>query len=224
MKIKYDRENWTNVDEIDFYLDFETFNSNLDSVIQDSEIIDDPNQYIFMIGIGYEKNKKWIFKSFVMENKTIENELIMFNSFMDYINQILHNQHKKTCKMYHWSFAEVGSYNSFKMRHSNFMIDDKHISFYDLNKVFINEPITVKGALDYSLKTIAKALKKQNLIESIWDSSSQCSNGLNAMILANNLYDNKKNVIDDPIMKEIIYYNEIDCKVLWEIHTLMKKH
>ncbi len=177
-----------------------------------------------MIGIGYEKNNVWVFKSFIMENKTLDSEEEMFNEFMEYINNVLYNEHKKTCKMYHWSFAEVGSYNNFKSRHSYLKIDDKHISFYDLNKVFINEPITVKGALDYSLKTIAKALKKHNLIDSIWDTNSQCSNGLNAMILANNLYDSKINVIDDPIMKEIIYYNEIDCKVLWEIHNLMKKH
>lgn len=223
-KIKYDRENWINIEEMEFYLDFETFNANLDSIIQDSEIIDDPNQFIFMIGIGYEKNKEWIFKSFIMENKTLESEEKMFNEFMEYINQVLYNENKKTCKMYHWSFAEVGSYNSFKSRHSNLKINDKHIIFYDLNKVFINEPITINGALDYSLKTIAKALKKHNLIKSIWDTTSQCSNGLNAMILADNLYNSNTDVINDPIMKEIIYYNEIDCKVLWEIHELMKKH
>ena len=127
--------------------------------------------------------------------------------------------------MYHWSFAEVGAYNSFKTRHAKTKISDSHISFYDLNKVFISEPVTVRGALDFSLKTIAKALNKHQLINSVWDTSSPCSNGLNAMILANNLYE--KNPVDidqEPIMKEIIYYNEIDCKVMWEIHELIRKN
>ena len=225
-KINYDRNNWIhNNSELEFYLDFETFNANLDSTIQQGEIINDNNQYIFMIGIGYEKNKKWEFKTFIMEEKSLKSEEIMFNEFMDYINKILKEENKKTCKMYHWSFAEVGSYQNFKSRHSNLKINDKYISFYDLNKVFVNEPITVNGALNYSLKTIAKALKKNNLIKSTWDENSACSNGLNAMILANNLYDsNVSDIINDSVMKEIIYYNEIDCKVLWEIHELMKKH
>ena len=222
-KINYDRENWLACKELEFYLDFETFNTNLDSIIQDGTIIDENNQYIFMIGIGYEKNKKWVFKSFVMEQKDNLSEEKMFIDFMDYINKVLKQENKKTCKMYHWSFAEVGSYNNFKSRHSDLAIIDNHISFYDLNKVFVNEPITVNGALNYSLKTIAKALKKNNLIKSTWDETSVCSNGLNAMILANNLYDSNAS-IEDPVMKEIIYYNEIDCKVLWEIHNLIKKY
>lgn len=222
-KIKYDRENWKNKDEIlEFYLDFETFNSDLGSTINDGTIEISNHQYIFMIGIGYEKDNQWIFKSFMMENKNLESEKIMFNLFMDYINYVLKTENKKLCKMYHWSFAEVGSYHNFKSRHTDLIINDSHISFYDLNKVFINEPITIKDALNYSLKTVAKALKKHNLIESTWDTSSVCSNGLNAMILANNLYETSTNIIDDPTMKEIIYYNEIDCKVLWEIHKLMK--
>ena len=73
------------------------------------------------------------------------------------------------------------------------------------------------------LKIVAKALKNHDLIKSTWDTTSVCSNGLNAMVLANNLYESKTtNIIDDPVMKEIIYYNEIDCKVLWEINELMK--
>jgi len=230
-KINYDRENWisSNSDTIEFYLDFETLNTNLDSTIKDGFISDDnSSQYIFMIGIGYQKNKKWVFKSFITDNISNQSEELMFNQFMEYINQILLSENKKLCKLYHWSFAEVGSYNSFKTRHSNLKINDKHISFYDLNKVFVNESITIKGALNYSLKTVAKALKSHNLIKSTWDTTSQCSNGLNAMILAYNLYKtysngiNDQSIYDEPIMKEITYYNEIDCKVLWEIHNLMK--
>ena len=94
-----------------------------------------------------------------------------------------------------------------------------------MSKVFINQPVTVHGALNYSLKTIAKALNKHKLINSVWDTSSPCSNGLNAMILANNLYEkNIQEINCEPIMKEIIYYNEIDCKVMWEIHDLIRRN
>ena len=77
----------------------------------------------------------------------------------------------------------------------------------------------------FSIMKAAKALKNNNLIKSTWDENSACSNGLNAMILADNLYNSSTtDIINDPVMKEIIYYNEIDCKVLWEIHMLMNKH
>ena len=229
--IKYDRLNWyhqqTNV--LEFYLDFETLNSNFGSIIKNGLISYDLNQFIFMIGIGYVKNNEWIFKTFLMKRKTIESEKIMFNEFMKYISDILIQENKTKAKMYHWSFAEVCAYNKFKSRHSDIIINDSHISFYDLNKVFIQEPVTVKDAFDFSLKSIAKALKNHNLINSVWDTSSACSNGLNAMILANNLYD--KNIINpnykinnNCIMKEIIYYNEIDCKVMWEIHKLIREN
>jgi hypothetical protein len=229
--IKYDRLNWyhqqTNV--LEFYLDFETLNSNFGSIIKNGLISYDLNQFIFMIGIGYVKNNEWIFKTFLMKRKTIESEKIMFNEFMKYISDILIQENKTKAKMYHWSFAEVCAYNKFKSRHSDIIINDSHISFYDLNKVFIKEPVTVKDAFDFSLKSIAKALKNHNLIKSVWDTSSTCSNGLNAMILANNLYD--KNIINpyykinnNCIMKEIIYYNEIDCKVMWEIHKLIREN
>lgn len=224
-KINYDRENWISCKDMEFYLDFETFNTNLDSIIQQGEINNNNSQFIFMIGIGYEKNSEWIFKSFTMDNKTLESEEKIFTEFIEYINKIMYQENKKTCKLYHWSHAEVTSYNSFKLRHYNLKINDNHIHFYDLNKVFINEPITVKGALNYSLKTIAKALNKNKLIKSTWNENSICSNGLNAMILANNIYNSlQSNIINNPIMKEIIHYNEIDCKVLWDIHTLIKKY
>ena len=95
----------------------------------------------------------------------------------------------------------------------------------DLYQVFINEPIVIKGALNYSLKSIAKAMFESSLIKTIWDTSCSCANGLNAMLLAYQVYNNKDlNPRKDSIMKEIGKYNEIDCKCLWEIIMYLRKN
>ena len=84
--------------------------------------------------------------------------------------------------------------------------------------MFKREPIVVKGALRFKLKTISKALYKLGLISTSWDSNNECSSGLVAMALANDIYKNNKVVTEEiESMKKIIYYNEIDCKVLWDI-------
>ncbi len=227
-KVIYDRLNWFNKssDTQEFYLDFETLN----------EVNDINNTLIFMIGLGYmDKSGEWIFKCFVMKEKNKSSELEMFNTFYSYINNILEHNNKTHSKFYHWSNAEVTMYNDFLKRNNN-LNNMNNYKFYDLNKVFIQEPIVVKDALNFSLKTIAKALYKNGLIQSNWDSDNQCSNGLNAMIMAMNLYDERYNILnnkskkrkflcdieDEQIMKNIIHYNSIDCKVLWEIHELMR--
>jgi hypothetical protein len=226
-KILYDRNNWikTKKDTMNFYLDFETLNSNLGSIIKNGNISYDTNQYIFLIGVGYtNNNNNWEFKSFLMKNLTKNDEIIIFNNFYLYINTILKRNNKKHAKFFHWSVAEPAAYNRFKSKNNDTKFNDTFFTFYDLNKVFISEPVTVKGSLDFSLKSIAKALYTHKLIDSSWNQSSSCSNGLSAMILANNLYqqNNEQNSIDnEPIMKEIINYNEIDCKVLYEIHELI---
>ncbi len=228
--ISWDRKNWKKQDNqhMEFYLDFETLNSNFGSIIKDGIISYDNNQFIFMVGIGYAKANTWVYQTFVMDDKSEESELEMFNSFNKYVNQILKENKKKKAKFYHWSYAEPSAYNSFKKRHLKYNYNDSNYVFYDLYQVFLSEPVVVKGALNFSLKTIAKALNKADLIESCWDSSSPCSNGLTAMILANKLYEGVKNksidnVIEDPVMKEIVKYNEIDCKVMWEIHNLIRE-
>ena len=229
--INFERNLWINpkFDELEFYLDFETLNSNINSIIKNGIISCDNNQYIFMIGVGFAIKNKWIFKTFIMNNKSNLEEINMFNKFNSYINKILKDNKKKIAKFYHWSSAESVSYNNFKNRNTTLKIKDSHYLFYDLNKVFISEPVVIKGVLNFSLKNVAKALYNYKLINSCWNLNSPCSNGLSALILANKLYDNintleknKENIFKQPIMKDIIYYNEIDCKVIWEIHNYMK--
>jgi len=227
--INWDRINWYNhkKDQMEFYLDFETLNSNFGSIIKDGIISYNSNQYIFMIGVGYVSNNNWVFKTFIMKEKSDDAEVNMFNEFYKYVNDILTQNKKQIAKFYHWTSAEPLAYSSFKNRNRDINFKDSNFIFYDLYKIFISEPIVVKDALNFSLKTIAKALKSHSMIDTNWDQSSPCSNGLAAMILANKIYENYKDtptscVQSDIIMKEISQYNEVDCKVMYEIHDLMR--
>ena len=224
-KVNYERNIWKNKDSdsMIFYLDFETLNSNFGSIIKDGVIYYDNNQYIFLIGVGYNDNNKWNFSHFLMSNKSSLSEYNMYNDFYNHINNLLIKHNKKTAYFYHWSSAEVVSYKQFKSRH-DIKLNDDMFKFYDLSKVFINEPIVIKDALNFSLKTIAKIMYKHKLISSNWDTLNVCANGLSALILANQLYDSSIDINESPIMKDIIKYNEIDCKVMYDIHNYMIKN
>jgi hypothetical protein len=230
--IQWDKQNWKYKDNktVEFYIDFETLNSNFGSIIKEGIISYDNNQFIFMIGVGYVKKGVWTFKNFVMKDKLPINEILMFEQFYDYIDNVLKKERKSSAKFYHWSGAEPIAYTRFKQRNPIVNFRDNNWQFYDLYQVFLSEPIVVKGALNFSLKTIAKALKSHNLIESSWDQYSPCANGLSAMILANKLYESpayrneNEDITLDTTMKEIMNYNEIDCKVMYEIHDLIKNH
>jgi hypothetical protein len=97
----------------------------------------------------------------------------------------------------------------------------KDIKLYDLNLLFIDNLIVVKDAFNWSLKEISKAMFKHGFIKTLWD-NGECSDGLSAMIMAKKLYDNNKNV-DNEMLQSIIKYNEIDCKVMYEIINFLKR-
>lgn len=205
---------------LDFYLDYETMNSNLGKcIINDNDIGYNDNNFIFLVGIGWEEDKQWKYKEFLAKSNNKKGELDMINSFWDFVNNKLESQNK-LAKFYHWTKAEPSCYRKLKLRHS---IDLPDKNFYDMYDMFINNKIVVKDSLNFSLKSIANAMNKNNLINTVWDVNNPCSNGLKAMLLAYKLYD-KYTCIDEnePIMKDIIHYNEIDCKVLWEIMRYLR--
>jgi len=221
-KVKYDGNQWRKRkdNEMEFFLDYETINSNFGKISGD--VYFEGCEFIFMIGAGFiNKNKTWEFKSFIMEYKTKESERKMLDSFWDFINKKL-KEYKKTESIFiHWSQAEKIAYEKSQLRHLNLQ-DKKLIDLYD---VFIKEPIVVKGALNYSLKTIMKALYKHNLVKTTWNTSNPCSNGLNAMLLAHKCYEKNEKVTNNILtIKNIEEYNEIDCKSLWEIIEYLRKN
>ncbi len=224
-KIECNEPNWRvrKSNEMEFYLDYETMNSNFGKIIVDRNEVDyEDFNLIFMIGVGYEdSNGQWQYKSFVVKESNKKSEKEMLTDFWEYIDNTLKLYKKKDAVFVHWSQAEKTSYDKTRLRHP----DLPQKNFVDLYQVFIDEPIVIKGALNYSLKSIARALFDHKIINTIWDSSSQCANGLNAMLIAHNIYSKNKQVsVDIPLMKEIEKYNEIDCKCLWEIIRYLREN
>jgi hypothetical protein len=206
-KINYSIVDWRKLpdNQMEFYLDYET-TSNFNDL-----------SFIFMIGVGFiNKKNKWEFKCLVAKNDTLIAQVEMFNDFWSYIDKIL-LEHKKDDGIFiHWTHAEQTFFNKIRS-----LIQCKDKIFLDLYQMFIAEPIVIKGALNFSLKTIANTMYNHGMIKVKWNNSSLCSNGLDAMIIANQLYENNLIVkLED--MKEIAQYNEIDCKVLYEILNYLR--
>ena len=133
---------------------------------------------------------------------------------------------KEKCHFVHWYPAEPICYRKLKHRMLRCGSRLPDIDFMDLYQLFRNEPITVNGALNFSLKSIAKSMNAHRLIKTSWDSNNPCSNGLNAMLLAHKAYQESDSPLDESnvIMHNIIHYNMVDCKVLWEIISYLREN
>jgi len=211
-KISYNINNWKICpsDTLEFYIDYET-------------LIYNEKSFIFMIGIGYEDNG-WKFKNFHLKQLSNENMNIMIHEFWDFVKQILKQKHKNESRFIHWTKAEPSQYykcvNKLLYPYKNFI---------DLFDVFKKEPIVIKGAFSFSLKDIAKAMYNNKMISSCWScvgkTSINCENGQDALIWGLKLYEQNNIITDDNIiLKSIRDYNEIDCKVMFEIITYLRNN
>lgn len=206
----YDWDNF-NENKKEFYLDFETVDENMSNLTGKS------NQYIFMIGIGWEENNEWKFKCFYLENLSNRDERNMLNDFSLFLKK-KEEQFNQESILLHWTKAEpMFLKKSCSKYNLNFKFNE--VKFFDLYDLFVDNFISIKGCFNYSLKNVARAMYENNMINTLWDKENVCSNGLNAMYYANEYY--KGNNKD--IMKYIINYNEIDCKVMYEILKYLRK-
>jgi hypothetical protein len=204
---------WRYNNNMEFYIDYETLSNNLEvnSILQYSNVI-------FMIGIGYY-DTEWKYKCFVLEDTSINAEKKMFNEFENYINDILLKYNKTDAVYYHWTSAEPIFYKNVVDKIPNL----KNKNFIDLYKLFKEELIVIKDATDYSLKTIANAMYQHKLIDITWDKTLECCDGLNALHIAMNIYNNNQNItVKTKEMQDIIKYNEIDCHVLYKILNYLR--
>ena len=224
---------WQTRPRLEMYVDFEMVN---DMMSDFSKLpYNDSNKMIYMIGVGYctyssESSKgKWHYRRFIATKLTMEEEYRICKEFGRFVHDKIKETKENHPLLIYWS-AEKREWESACERHrmkGKFWSDiDSH--WFDLYNVFRTEPVVVKGALSFGLKDVAKALYEQGLINQVWDEGNPCSNGLTAMVLAVKAYEESKTrkipLSSIPCILDVVKYNEIDCRVLWEIIEYLRKH
>nr|QBK86358.1 MAG: uncharacterized protein LCMAC102_01530 [Marseillevirus LCMAC102] len=226
--IKNNFRDWQTQKELEFYVDFETIND----VITEFEALPvvKNTSLIFIIGVGFINplTKKWIFRDFTAHTLTFEEEGRICQEFSDYIRLEAETYDVKNPLCVHWAPAENSFWNDAAKRHSETSEAWKtdEWEWFDLLKVFKEEPIVIKGCLGFSLKKVAGALQKHGCINTSWDMESACLDGQAAMVCAWKAHKESQarnlNMRELPHMREIIKYNEADVKVLYEIITYIR--
>jgi hypothetical protein len=205
------------------------------------------NDLIFMIGIGYsiiddeyidldyefndsdfstsntdkKKSYKWQYKCMIVDDLSLDGQILIINQMISFINDIckLYDCNPTNTNIYHWSNFEQIILSKLCTKYNI------HIPIYrwtDILKIFHDEPILIKGALNFSLKSVGKAMFKNKMINITWP-ESDCQNGLDAMYQSYQLYSEYENILSDkkissdPRMIDILEYNLIDCKIMWAI-------
>lgn len=205
---KFKLNNLKIFDKQSFFVDFETININ--SI-----------QNIFMIGLGYINNNKWIYKNYTVNQLNDNEEKIIMELFLNDLKNLTKNN---SYNLYHWSAAEKNIFNKFNKKYNNIY---QNLNWIDALNIFKDNNIYIKNCFNFSLKNIAKQMYINNFISTVWD-DNEINNGLNAMYFAYNEYNDyknkNKNIFDSKIINSIIKYNEVDCKVIYEILLFLKNY
>lgn len=234
--INSEYQNWDSTEGIlELYIDFETINDVFDGF---SEL---PRQnsynYIVMLGIGViEGNEQWRYHHFCVDAISKEEELRVCKEFSQFILGFAKQKKKKKVRLVHWSNAETLSWE----RAANgspiedlgtFLMDNQDgikVEFFDLLDLFKTVPITVRGCLNFGLKTIAKRLFELGYIKTTWPVGISSTDGVSAMLSTYNAYKDcqrtGKKLSEHNLIKEELKYNEVDCKVLQEILKYLRSN
>lgn len=240
---------WQTKSEWEFFVDFETYNTDI--------IWDENNEWensftsqkIYMIGVNYIFNNIIKHKSFLLkyenysqienifDNNIFDNvkyddcvfcvdEIDMIKKFSEFVISFKPPNvdlefYKKNLRLCHWSCAEPTMFNK-KIQEFNLNKSTYNFNWYDLLKIFKYDtfPIIIKECFGFGLKEIVKKLNEYGYIKLKW---SELDDGLLSSFIARNIYNG---ICDNPNheMYSIIEYNYIDCKALYLLLEWMRKN
>ena len=203
--IKCDYDEWKRKEYLEFFVDFETI----------SDLYKDNGGMLFQIGCGYMYERKWIYKSFVVNKLSKGEEERVTKEWLEYMGRVKSKLRVRSMtRVFHWSPSEVSVYRKVRERYGI----EEEIRWFDLLKIFQEEPITIKGCLNFGLKNVARALNGHGLIRTTWDNTYADGMGVMMSICSD------ENIRNMEMMYDIVKYNEIDCKVMSEIIEYLRKN
>jgi hypothetical protein len=103
------------------------------------------------------------------------------------------------------------------------VLHENNIVLIDLCKCFREAGIVFSGQYGYGLKSVAKTMYEHEMIQTTWDVSNDVSDGLNASIEAMKTYKYANPEQRKQYFQNVIDYNYVDCKVMEEIVSYMRK-
>jgi hypothetical protein len=166
---------------------------------------------------------EWRFERFLAEELTEEAEARVIDAWLAHMGAVGERLVPDGSSLViHWSGAEPinfeTAYRSACRRHPD--RGWPRPRWFDLlERVFRAEPVVVRGAFGFGLKEIAGALHGHGMIGTAWEDSSL--DGLGAMTEAWWCYEEagrlRGRVEEIDLMREILRYNEVDCRVLMEV-------
>lgn len=194
-----------------FYVDFEYINSF--HFKRDFSRAD--TNHLYLIGVLYEKDNNWLYKSFVPKQIDYESHLSSceVQNIRDWID-FMESFGTPYCVM-NWSTAEQSMLSSLsKQYHFELEATIEWIDLLKLFKTTIN--FVCDGMKTYSLKDVAKSMYKLGFIKTLWNDNVM--NGLEANILLIPNFTRGDYVLENcDSLSDIIDYNEIDCRVMMEL-------
>jgi hypothetical protein len=227
-RIRTRESEWRSPESLEFFLDFETVTDCDDDF---SKLpVKGGQTLIFMIGCGHVENGAFVFRCFTANAMTAEAEASVLDQWFAHMAEVKQRLgFARSPKVFHWSPAEdvsFGSaYNSARKRHPGNDWPDPH--WFDfLNDVVKQEPFVVRTAFGFGLKAIGKALRSHGLIATSWDDGP--TDGLGAMVGAwragAEATERGVALREVALMREIAAYNEVDCRVMYEVISYLRKH
>ena len=226
-RVRHADQAWRSVLPTEFYVDFETV-SNLDDDFTALPAVGG-QPLIFQIGCGRWERGEWRFAQWTVETLGEAEEAHTVDAWLEHMRAVASSAAGGTdlapdaVRIFHWSPAESANlstaYNSARARQPG-RGWPQTMPWYDvLQNVIRDEPVTVRGAFNFGLKSIARAMRAGGLIETDWADSPL--DGLGAMVGA--WWCSREAAAAGipmtrlELMHEIGRYNEVDCRTMAEI-------
>jgi hypothetical protein len=188
----------------ELYLDFEYMYS-----------FDEDDNIPYLCGIGYIQENEWKFEYVLLKDLRIESRKDMCEKIINIINNT-NNTNKK--RIYTWSGVDKRILvNLCKKCNLEGSIENKkiNIEWFDAYKFCIDNKIHFKDARRYGLKEIGRVLCKNKLTDLEWENNLiGSSSGDRQYYYYNKKWDTTN----------VIKYNEIDCKMVYEVIRNLRKY
>lgn len=212
------RDQWHAAPPLEFFVDFEHVTDSADNGAAFPAAQGYP--LVFMIGCGHIEDGCWTFSPFIADALTPQAEGALVDEWLEHMLAVQRRLAPlgDTPRLIHWSNAETTQYRRAQLAHPDRRWPD--LPWFDIYKeVVLAEPVTVRGALGFGLKAVAKAMHAHGLIETQW--SEGPADGLGAMAgawwCAAEAGAKGATLPQQPLMQEIAQYNQVDCKAMMEI-------